>query len=898
MNPAAAPLLKRRFSLPLLLQAVSRYRKHLSVAALLFAAGCFVLLQVFDNLAARHRDTVQQELHRILGKDVNFDGLEATLWGGLGFVAKEFRIDDDRRFAATPFVRAKALHLGLSLIDLAQGRLVIDSLSLREPEFQIIADENGLVNVAALVERKQALSTFPSITAAGPQKHRDRVNFTISRIHIRDGKVYCVDRSGNSTATLQIRNVQMVATGLGIASPIWLKITGALTEGLTQDMTIQGNVSAPPQPALWAQRQLDLDLRFESLQLPLVVAALPGLKDNLLSELGITAPATLRARLTGTLRQPVLNNAMLKVPLFGATEYNAVAEGSVKVPEDRNWANSELEGKLRLSGIDIAELRRLSFLKNILSQRLQTSGPIKVHSHLAGSWRFLRFGARIDAGSAELHYQGRLRKPAGTRALWQGQFSRRQDDVAVHDSKLFLGNFETALAGHISSAAVSLQARKDRGELAALIDLLAPQLDFSASGLASWDLRFYKELNSSENPWELLGTLQLASAKLQPKQKGQAIEALKGTLTFTGAQAQGENITLRYGASPLTLDLILAELGEPRGSFQLRSPAIQAQDLAPFFANPANLMRNFVANGNFELQDSTPFLSATLTASEGTIENMPLQDLRAELNWSPSETRVKRLSLRAFNGTLQAIGAWTSTPQGAQTVEWAPRIEAIDLAALLKQKFPNLKNHVTGQLDFRGQITVLHPIDNGVEQPFAGDGEVLIAKGSIKDFNLITQLFGYGNRSGAPSRLPAGLRALVERRETVFDTFRGTFKLGAQRLSTDNLILSTPDYAITGAGWVGTDRSTRWNGLLVLSPALTQELQKEYKMLRYFVDRRGRLAIAFKVDGTLPAVRIRPENRALAQALRWSTGARGESSGGESKKKDEWLPRSLEEILR
>ncbi|MBM4261099.1 MAG: AsmA family protein [Deltaproteobacteria bacterium] len=903
MNPIVAPFTTRRFSLPLLLRAVGRYRRHLLLGVLLLVGACFVLLQVFDNLAARHRDTVQQELHRILGKDVNFDSLEATLWGGLGFVAKEFRIDDDRRFAATPFLRARALHLGLSLLDLARGRLVIDSLALDGPEFQVIADENGLVNVTALVERKKALSTFPRIAAPGPEKLRDRVNFTIRSVQIVDGQLYCVDRSGSSAATLQIRNVQMHATGLGVASPMRVKITGALTGGLTQDITIQGSVSAPPKPELWTERQLDLDLRFDSLHLPLVVAALPGLKDNLLSELGITAPSTLRARLTGTLRAPILNEVLLKVPLFGATEYNAIAQGTVKIPADRDWAGSEVAGTVKMPGIDIAQLRRLSYLKNVFSQRFQASGSIGVSSNLAGSWRFLRVGARIDAGAAELSYAHHLKKPAGTRALWQGQFARRADDVVVHDSRLYVGGFATTLTGHIASDAVALRASESRSDIAALIAFLEPQPDHSASGAASWDLRFNKDLANSDNPWLLRGTLQLHDAALRPKQRGQALQAVNGTVHFTGDQARADNVTLRYGASPLALDVTLVDLTELRGAFRARAQAIQAADFAPLFANHANLLRNFVADGNFEWQNATPALSATVNSSGGTLEDLPFQDLRAELVWSPQGTRVRQLSLRTLGGTVQAVGTWASNRDGSQIVEWSPRLESVDLTALLEQKFPRLKTRVAGRLDFRGRLAGGYPMESSAEHPFTGDGEVLINKGLIKNFNLVAQLFGHGNRGTPSSRLPAGLQALVERPETVFDSFKGSFKWRAQRLSSDDLILATPNYTITGAGWVATDRSTRWNGLLVLSPSLTQELQREYKMLRYFVDRRGRLAIAFRVDGTLPNLRIRPENRALAQALRWGTGVRGGSSGSEEKKgaekkKDEWLPRSLEEMLR
>jgi hypothetical protein len=205
-----------------------------------------------------------------------------------------------------------------------------------------------------------------------------------------------------------------------------------------------------------------------------------------------------------------------------------------------------------------------------------------------------------------------------------------------------------------------------------------------------------------------------------------------------------------------------------------------------------------------------------------------------------------------------------------------------------------------GALELRGQFSGANPIAAGGASKLAGTGEALISNGLIKDFNLIAEVFVRGNRILSSSRLPPGLAALVNRPDTSFDMFKGSFKLDPQRLSTDNLLLSTPDYTITGAGWVALDRTTRWNGLLVLSPALTQELQKEYKILRYFVDRRGRLSIAFRVDGTLPTVRIRPENRALAQAFHWGSAPGGGGSAGDAQSKppSEWMPKSLDQFLQ
>jgi hypothetical protein len=143
----------------------------------------------------------------------------------------------------------------------------------------------------------------------------------------------------------------------------------------------------------------------------------------------------------------------------------------------------------------------------------------------------------------------------------------------------------------------------------------------------------------------------------------------------------------------------------------------------------------------------------------------------------------------------------------------------------------------------------------------------------------------------------------VDRPYTPFDTLKANFKVEGQRIRTDDLLLVTPDYTITGAGWVGFDRTTQWNGLLILSPRITQELQREYKMIRYLLDRRGRLSISFRAEGKFPNVKVKPENRAVAQVLRRSFPQKDDpvAEGGKGSEKNErrsWLPEPLEQLLR
>ena len=51
----------------------------------------------------------------------------------------------------------------MSLIPLLIGKIVINSLTFQAPEFQIITDERGLLNLAELAVRKNESRALPTV---------------------------------------------------------------------------------------------------------------------------------------------------------------------------------------------------------------------------------------------------------------------------------------------------------------------------------------------------------------------------------------------------------------------------------------------------------------------------------------------------------------------------------------------------------------------------------------------------------------------------------------------------------------------------------------------------------------------------------------------------------------
>ena len=878
-------------------------RRVVVALALLAVTGAAVLFSL-GVVAHKQRGEVEQELKTLLGDDASFEAVEASLWGGIGFTARDFRIADNPAFAATPFVQTRELRLGVSLWHLCLGRLVINALTFTQPEFQIITNEEGLLNVTALASRKKELAAFPRLRTGSTERRSASVSFQITRLKVVDGRIDFIDRSISAPAALQIKKIDLDVGGLDLAARAKIKLAASLAEGVGRDLHIEGEMGRPTPGRNWSQQPVNLEMQFDSLYLPTLARAIPFLRDRIPRELDITGPMYLQAKLSGTLQQPRFTGITLKVPFLGSSDYNAVLEGKAEFTQNRDWADAAIAGKLTLTAISLSQFHSLPLLRQSLPADFATDGSVNVYSRFEGTWSHLRMGALVEAERSEFRLPGWFHKPAGKPAELRAQISRHEGGFDLYPSALILGDAKMQISGALTQGQaprLSIKLSAGQSSLKSLEPFLASLTFDGFAGKVDYDLLLEKNLASPVNDWAARGALNLAQVTLRHKASGRKVDHLNGLVSFYGNRAGAQNLSFRLGSSAVSAALEIADLNRVSGRYTLRSPDLNLTDI-PLPGGGAGRLKNVVASGEMTFADNLQHLQGTLTSSEGTLQNIPYRNLRTDIAWSPAEVTFKELRVGAFDGELRGGGAWNFGAGQAPSFRLAPRLDALSLNEVFKQLAPDLKNLFHGQLDFRGEFDGRAPPGETLRPTLKGSGAAVIRSGTIKDFNLIARLFnragGQGQFGKAAERISENLAAVVKREDTPVEDFRATLTVEAQRIRTDDLLLSTPEYEISGAGWIGLDGATQWNGLLVFSPSITRELGREYGAIRYFLDRKGRLAVSFRLDGKLPNIRIRPENRALAQAFRWGTWQRGDDvTGREGRSGKNWLRDSLDRLL-
>jgi len=883
-------------------------RKIAIAAAVLLIATAIGLGSHFKALANKHRDQVQLELRHLLGESVGFEDLDVRLLWLPGFVVREFRLADDSRFAATPILKARELILGISLRQLFTGRVVIDSVTFVGPEMQIISDETGVLNVSMLASRRKELGVLPRRRGGAPgERRQSSVRFAVDELRVEDGRIIYLDRTAKDPAELQLRAIELQVRGLDLQEPTRVRLAAALTEGLGQDLHIEGLLHRAKADQSWYQRGMNLQIQFDSLHASTVMRAFDGLRERIPPELEVTGPMALNAQAGGSLLQPRLDNISLKIPLFGSSDYNAVITGKMEFTEQRTWGDAKIDGQLRIAPVALSRVRLLPALRDHLPEALITEGTVGLNSRFEGTWNYLRIGALLRAGNSDIRYGDWFRKPAKSPATIKTRISRRNQRLTIHESELTLGAAKTVFSGvvqDIDAPRLHLKLQAEDAPLARWTPL-SNGIVTAQSGRASWHLAIERAPAAAPTRWHIDGQLTIADGEVHGQDNRAKLDQLNTHVTFLGQQARIERADFRLGAAQIAFTGVMPNLAEPKLDYKLTAAEIDLADVPVLAISRPLRLQQLSVKGRAQSQGDALSVNGEAAALQGNFDGLAVSDFRSAFSWSAAGLRFKDLTFNAAQGWFRSDGFQTATAgRNSARLQGALGIKGADLRPLLATFLPLLNDRLDGNISGKTVYDVTLSDGDMMAQSLKATGDSTIERGIIKDFNVLSQLLLRGSGSSVSeatkARLPAALIELAQHNDTRFDTLKSDFTFDNGRISSANLILSTPEYTVTGAGWLDLDRTTRWNGQLVLSPRLTQEIQRDYRWIRHLLDRRGSLAIPFRIDGTIPNVRIRIENRNLSQVLRGSQPRDKDRDGDDDRPPKEekgWLPNALDRFL-
>jgi len=171
------------------------------------------------------RPKLESELSSALGRQVKVGNLSLSILSG-SVSAEDLSISDDPAFSKDPFIRAKALKVGVEVMPLIFSKtLHVTDITLDRPEISLLRDAAGKWNFSSLGNKSEA--TTKPVTA---ESSSSASNLSVSRLDVKDGRL-SVNRANSSIKPHVYDNVDIRVRDFSLTSQFPFSVTANLPAG-------------------------------------------------------------------------------------------------------------------------------------------------------------------------------------------------------------------------------------------------------------------------------------------------------------------------------------------------------------------------------------------------------------------------------------------------------------------------------------------------------------------------------------------------------------------------------------------------------------------------------------------------------------------------------------------
>jgi AsmA protein len=146
--------------------------------------------------------------------------------------------------ADRPLLKGERLELRWKFGSLLGGRIEIQTLKFAKPELTLIRQEDGSLNIADLLPRKE--SPEPQVSPGTKVEPRPAgLALVISLLTMEDGRLTLLDRSRQPQSTLHLSNVQSTISDITTTAPVPFLVEAQIEDGSKGSLAINGTISLP-----------------------------------------------------------------------------------------------------------------------------------------------------------------------------------------------------------------------------------------------------------------------------------------------------------------------------------------------------------------------------------------------------------------------------------------------------------------------------------------------------------------------------------------------------------------------------------------------------------------------------------------------------------------------------
>ncbi len=845
-------------------------------AVLLVVVGllAFALINL-NSLIASNKEQILQQVEQTLGREVEVEEIGVTVWGGIGARLTQFRIADDPAFSPESFVRADNLQVNVALWPLLSQEIQVDRLILHSPQIQLIRDEQGQFNFASLSQT--ATASTPQETPQETFQESDATTappllFLVAFLDIQDGDVRYMDQQAGTD--FRVTQLDLRAHDVSLDEPVRLELDAAV---LSDQQNINVDVQAGPVgQGLDDVNTIPLEgsLTISQLDLNTLQQTLPDIAQHIPPGLGISGPLSLETAVSGRVGALQLANLDLQAALFDSNVPNIQVTGSfgpfgAEVQDP--LAESTLDATVTLGPLALERLRQFGPVGEHLPPDLSVEGPVSVSVQASGRPDNLALTGRVEATDSALRFGELFNKPPGSVFALSTQARLTPQAAAFQELTLNLHTLALTASGNVGfddAPSLDLTIDSNRAELAELHDLLPLLQNYGVAGSFETHLRVAGPLATAQLP-KLTGTLSLQDGSATPAQLAKPVTDIQAAITLTGQGAELTEATTRIGQSALQLEAQIEQFQPLKAAYELHAPTLRLADLQP--GAPEDLLEAVSATGRVWLQGEDLRHTGQLSSKQGRVARIHYTDLQLDSSVAKQVAKIDSFKLHAFEGRLNGSGQY-EFGVGPPRVAVTAQVDAVSLTEFFRSVLAQTDPPVQGTASLAFTLAGNGHTWDALKPTLHGQGKAEIMDGELREFNLAEGvLSGLTGIPGLSLVLPQRVRdkypEVFASPHTEFDECTSQFSLGKGKIKLDRLRIAARDFRTQATGWMDFEQQVEATASLTLSQALSSDLMRATKELRYIANAEDRVEIPFALAGVFPAVRPAPDAKQIATLI-------------------------------
>ena len=567
----------------------------------------------------------------------------------------------------------------------------------------------------------------------------------------------------------------------------------------------------------------------------------------------------------------------LATALFGASKQNVKLDGTLgPLGQPADVQHAPLDLSLEIRPLVIDDVKKLGAAATQLKE-VSSPDPISVDAKVSGKLaERLKIDADVDASGAALRYGNTFQKPKGTAMKLKLAAERAGNAIDVKSLSLRLAELELAAKGTVDTSpggTVDVQIDSQKAPLAGWDRLLPAFAGHQVSGTFEAHVRAKTKTGSTEQP-NVTGAVTLAGVNAKEPGSPYEIEDLNGRIDLKGASASIPTTTFKLSGSPVEVQAEVPTLKPLTATFSLKSPQLSAASLA--FASPTvekpERLRGLDIKGQFRAGEKSPEFQGTLRSTDGSLRDFDYRDLAADLTLRDRVATLTKLSLKAFDGSYDGSGRYDMGAPDNPKFDFRSAIRAMDLKTLLASRSPGSEKRIEGKLDADLTLSGSGKQWDVVKKQLRGNGRVDVRDGVIKDVNIADEVLkSVTGIAGLSSFISPRVRqrhpTLFSTTDTKFDKLGGSVAIADGVARSDDVTILARDYAMLGKGTYSLDNDLDFAATLLASRDLSDDVIADLREAKYLANSEGKIEIPFRLTGSLPHVKPKPDAEFIARAM-------------------------------